>query len=181
MALKSTVFKAELQVTDLDRHYYASHALVIARHPSETDERLMVRLLGFALNADDRLTFGVGLSTPDEPDLSLRSLTGELDCWIDVGLPDSRALRKAAGRARRVVVYAYGKNVSTWWGKEQAECARIGNLDVIAFDAAATESLAQLADRNMRVHCLIQEGDVTITVGDEASAVLTPVRLKTVG
>jgi uncharacterized protein YaeQ len=108
MALKATIFKAELSVADIDRGVYRDHALTIARHPSETDERMMVRLLAFALHADERLEFGRGLSAEDEPDLSRRDLTGTLEQWIEVGLPDEREVRKACGRAREVFVYAYG-------------------------------------------------------------------------
>ena len=118
MALKSTIFKAELSVADIDRGYYGDHALTIARHPSETDERMMVRLLAFALHADDALTFGRGLSSEDEPDLSRRDLTGTIELWIDVGLPDERDLRKACGRSREVHVYAYGgRACALWWEK----------------------------------------------------------------
>ncbi|MDH5265089.1 MAG: YaeQ family protein, partial [Betaproteobacteria bacterium] len=105
MALKATIFKAELTVSDLDRGHFETHALTLARHPSETDERMMVRLLAFALNADERLAFGRGLSSEGEADLVLTDLTGAIDLWIDVGLPDEREIRKAAGRASRVVVY----------------------------------------------------------------------------
>src|SRR6516164_945881 len=108
MALKSTIFKATVQISDLDRHYYAEHALTIARHPSETDERMMVRLVAFVLNADERLEFGKGLSTDDEPDLWLRDLTGAVEAWIEVGLPDERRLRRASGRSEVVKLYAYG-------------------------------------------------------------------------
>src|SRR5512147_3279852 len=106
MALKSTIFKAELQISDMDRNYYGSHSLTIARHPSETDERMMVRLLAFALHANEGLAFGRGLSTDDEPDLWQRDLTGAIRLWIDVGLPDEKLLRRACGRADEVVVYA---------------------------------------------------------------------------
>jgi uncharacterized protein YaeQ len=116
MALKSTIFKAELSVADIDRGYYRDHILMIARHPSETDERMMVRLLAFALHADDALTFGRGLSTQDEPDVWRRDLTGAIEQWIDVGLPDEREVRKACGRAREVYVLAYGgRAVDLWW------------------------------------------------------------------
>jgi uncharacterized protein YaeQ len=98
MALKATVVKAELQVSDMDRHYYASHNLTLAQHPSETDERLMVRLLAFALNADERLEFGKGLSSDDEPDLWRRDYTGDIELWIDLGQPDESRIRKASGR-----------------------------------------------------------------------------------
>src|SRR5690242_13559913 len=108
MALKSTIFKATLAVADLDRGYYAEHALTVARHPSETDERMMVRLLAFALHADERLEFGRGISSDDEPALWLKEYSGEIRLWIEVGLPDERLLRRAAGRADQVVVLAYG-------------------------------------------------------------------------
>src|SRR6202165_3675547 len=108
MALQSTIFKAELTVSDLDRNHFATHSLTLARHPSETDERMMVRLLAFALNADEALEFGRGLSAEGEPDLVKKDLTGAIELWIDVGLPDEREIRKAAGRARAVKVYVYG-------------------------------------------------------------------------
>ena len=93
MAPKATVIKAELQVTDLDRHYYASHNLTLAQHPSETDERLMVRLLAFALHADERLEFGRGLSDEDEPALWKRNYSDEIELWIELGQPDESRLR----------------------------------------------------------------------------------------
>src|SRR3954469_6973005 len=116
MAIKATVFKAQLQVSDLDRGHFATHALTLARHPSETDERMMVRLLAFALDADERLEFGRGLSAEDETDPTLTDLTGAIELWIEVGLPDEREIRKAAGRARHVKVYLYGgRAASMWW------------------------------------------------------------------
>ena len=108
MALKATIFKAELQVADMDRHYYGSHVLTVARHPSETDERMMVRLLAFALHAQDALAFGKGLGAQDEPDLWLRNLTGAIDLWLDVGLPEEKRVRRACGRAEQVCIYCYG-------------------------------------------------------------------------
>ncbi len=117
MALKATIFKVELQVADMDRSYYGDHALTIARHPSETDERMMLRVLAFALHAGPDLAFGKGLSTDDEPDLWQRDLTGAIALWIDVGQPDEKLLRRACGRAREVVVYAYGRGVDLWWDR----------------------------------------------------------------
>src|SRR5512137_3173344 len=107
MAQGATVYRTDLTVSDLDRGVYAQHAVTLARHPSETEERLMVRLLAFALHADDALEFGRGLSTEDEADLWQRDPAGVLVRWIDVGLPDERTIRKACGRAREVVVLAY--------------------------------------------------------------------------
>src|SRR5471032_971236 len=102
MALKSTIYKANLQVADMDRHYYADHALTIACHPSETPERMMVRVLAYALNAHERLGFGKGLSDVEDPDLSLKDLTGRVQLWIEVGLPDDKTVLKACGRADAV-------------------------------------------------------------------------------
>jgi uncharacterized protein YaeQ len=111
MALNSTIYKVELQISDMDRHYYATHALTLARHPSETEERLMVRLLAFALYADDRLEFGKGISDEDEPALWRKAYTDEIELWIELGQPDEARIRKACGRSRQVVVINYGGNV----------------------------------------------------------------------
>lgn len=166
MALKSTVFKATLNVSDLDRGYYAEHGLTLARHPSETDERMMVRLLAFALFADERLEFGKGLSTTDEPALWLKEYSGEIRLWIEVGLPDERSLRKAAGRAAEVVLLAYGgRAVDIWWAKEGPALARIDNLRVFAIDGEQSAALAGLAERTMQLQCTIQDGQVWFTDG----------------
>ena len=115
MALKSTICKASLQVADMDRNYYADHALTLARHPSETDERMMARVLAFALNAHERLEFGKGLSDTEEPDLWQKDLTGLTEHWIEVGQPDDKRLLRASGRSARVTVYAYGNRADLWW------------------------------------------------------------------
>ena len=168
MALKSTIFKAELQVSDLDRNHFASHALTLARHPSETDERMMIRLLAFALNADERLEFGPGLSSEDEPDLVKRDLTDAIDLWIDVGLPDERAVRKAAGRAREVKVYAYGgRSAALWWAQIEAPLARTRNLSVFEIGEDVAGALTALAARNMRLDCTIQDAQVWLAAGGE--------------
>ncbi len=167
MALKSTVVRAELQVSDLDRHYYAAHNLTVAQHPSETDERLMVRLLAFALFADERLEFGRGLSQDDEPDLWLRQLTGEIDLWIDLGQPDEARVRKACGRSRRVVVVNYsGRGADLWWEKAGNGLARSRNLTVLALDADTVEQLAALMGRSMRLNVMIQDTEIQVLGGD---------------
>src|SRR5512134_968086 len=154
MALKSTIFKATLNIADMDRPYYGEHNLTLARHPSETDERMMVRLLAFALFADERLEFGRGLSAEDEPALWLKEYSGDIRLWIEVGLPDERVLRKAAGRAAEVVVLAYGgRAVDLWWAKEGAALARLDKLRVLALDAETSAALAALAQRGMQLQC----------------------------
>lgn len=173
MALKATIFKAELQVSDTDRGHYATYPLTLARHPSETDERMMVRLLAFALDADEALEFGPGLSSEGEPDLVHRDLTGAIALWIDVGLPDEREIRKAAGRARAVKVYTYGgRSADLWWTQNRAALERLSNLSVIEIPAEASQAMAKMAERNMRVECTVQEGDVWLASGGETLHVL---------
>lgn len=161
MALRSTIYRASLNVSDLDRGVYAQHELTLARHPSETEERLMVRLLAFALHADDALVFGRGLSTEDEPDLWQRDPTGVIELWIDVGLPDEKDVRKACGRAARVVVFAYGaRRVEAWWQQNCVAFARQSNLSVIMLSAEDTSTLQSLAAKSMQLSCTVQEGHV---------------------
>jgi uncharacterized protein YaeQ len=157
MALKATICKASLQVSDMDRGYYADHALTVARHPSETDERMMVRLLAFALNGHEHLAFGKGLSDTDEPDLWQKDLTGVIEHWIEVGQPDEKRLLRACGRAGRVTVYAYGTGADLWWKPLADRLERAKNLSVYRVPTPATQALGKLAARNMQLQCTIQE------------------------
>lgn len=178
MALKATVHRVDLQISDLDRHYYASHSLTLAQHPSETDARLMVRLLAFAMYAQERLEFGRGLSADDEPDLWLKSLTGEIEHWIELGQPEEAALRRACGRARRVTLIGYsGRAFDIWWEKNVAALARCGNLDVIALPAGTAEALSGLLTRGMRLQCLVQEGELQL-MSETATVSATPTVLQ---
>ena len=174
MALKATIFKATLNIADMDRHYYADHHLTIARHPSETDERMMIRLLAFVLNASERLEFTRGLSTDDEPELWQRSLSGEIELWVELGLPDESRLRKACNRADRVILYTYGgRAVPLWWEKHPGKLTRFNNLTIINLLPEGTEPLADLAARSMNLQCTIQDG--TVNIGNEETLVsLTP-------
>jgi uncharacterized protein YaeQ len=167
VALKSTIFKAELSIADIDRGYYREHALTLARHPSETDERMMVRLLAFALHADEALQFGRGLSAEDEPDLVQRDLTGAIERWIEVGLPDEREVRKACGRAREVVVLAYGgRAVDLWWEAARATLERQDRLAVSEVPPDTSAALAAMASRSMRLNVTIQEGHAFVADSD---------------
>ena len=169
MALKATVFKAELQIADMDRNYYQNHSLTVARHPSETDERMMVRILAFALYASDALTFGKGIAADDEPTLWEKDLTGTIERWIDVGHPEEREIRKACGRAKHVVIISYGRAAEQWWHQNSDKLQRISNLTVLQLSSAATSSLAALVSRNMVLQCTIQEKLMWLTT--EAGAV----------
>jgi uncharacterized protein YaeQ len=163
MAIKATVFKAALQIADMDRHYYADQALTLARHPSETDERMMVRLLAFALYTEEGLAFGKGISSDDEPDLWHKDLTGSIRRWIEVGLPDERVIRKASGRADQVVVVSYGRAADIWWNESRDKLQRLNNLTVLRLPNETTLALAALASRTMQLQCTIQEGHIMVT------------------
>ncbi|MFA6921264.1 MAG: YaeQ family protein [Gallionella sp.] len=163
MAIKATVFKATLQIADMDRYYYADHPLTVAQHPSETEERMMVRLFAFALFADEALTFGQGISNDDEPDLWQKDLTGAIERWIVVGLPDERAIRKACGRADKVVIVSYGRAADIWWNENRSKLTRLENLTVMRLPTETTQALAKLVSRTMQLQCTIQEGHMMIT------------------
>ena len=161
MALKATIFKAELQVSDMDRNYFQSHSLTVARHPSETDERMMIRLLAFAFNADELLQFTKGISTDDEPDLWLKNLHGDIEHWIELGLPDERRIRKGCNRAKRVTVYAYGeRSASIWWKNIEADLGRFDNLTVNYLSPEDTNAISAMTERNMSLQATVQEGDI---------------------
>lgn len=159
MALRSVVHKVELAVADVDRGIYADYTLTLAQHPSETVERMMVRLLAFVLLADDGLKFGRGLSAEDEADLWCHDATGVIALWVEIGCPDVRAVRKASGRARHVVVVATGeRRTEVWWKDSGIEFARLPNLSVCAIDDVAIAALAERAARSMRLAATIQDG-----------------------
>ena len=181
MALKATIFKATLQLADMDRAVYVDHAVTLARHPSETDERMMVRLLAYALHAPagtqhGALEFAKGLWDTDEPELWQKDLTGQIVHWIDVGQPDERRLLRASGRAGRVTVISYGTSVPIWWSGIANKIARAANVDVWQIPAAQAQALAGLAQRGMQLQVSVQDG--TVWVGDgERSVEIVPQRL----
>ncbi len=167
MALGATIHKATLTVSDLDRGYFATHPLVVARHPSETDERMMMRLLAFAMFASESLAVGRGLSEAEEPALVDRDLTGTMGLHVEVGLPDERAILKASGRAERVAVLAYGRSVDLWWKGVGPGVARARNLTVIHIDTDASRALATMAGRAMNLQATLQEGLIWFSDSDE--------------
>ena len=163
MALRAIIYKAELQIADMDRHYYADHALTIARHPSETDERMMVRLLAYAIYAQDGIAFTKGLFDVDEPEVWVKSLTGEITLWIDLGQPDEARIRRACGRAERVVLLCYSSSCDVWWKQIASKLTRFSNLTVLQLPAETSQALASLAERNMRLQCMVQDGEIWIS------------------
>lgn len=182
MALKSTVYKAQLQIADMDRQLYADHALTLALHPSETEERLLVRLLAFALQVphDDHrgaLQFARGLSDTDEPDLWQHDLSGQLVHWLEVGQPDERRLARACGRAERVTLYAYGSAAPVWWAPLQGKVARLSNLAVWQIPAPQAQALAGLAARSMQWQVTVQDGLAWVADGRQ-TVEIAPMALK---
>ena len=186
MALKSTVFKATLAVADIDRGYYADHSLTIARHPSETDERMMVRLAAFAFNAhavqtvchgDATLAFGAGLSTPEDPDVVLRDFTGRTRLWIEVGQPEDRPIAKACAQSDAVAVYAYAPAAEVWWRGIEGKLSRLAHLSVWRIPAAQSQALQALAQRTMQLQATIQEGHLMLS-DSKITVDVQPERLK---
>jgi uncharacterized protein YaeQ len=160
VALKATIHKAELEIVDMDRNYYATHRLTLACHPSETGERLMIRLLAFALNAHERLEFGKGISDADEPDLWLKDLAGAIELWVELGHPDERVLAKAVGRSERVVVYTYSARPELWWEPIRRRFEGERRLSVFHVDARSAEALGWMAKSSMSLQCSIQDGEI---------------------
>lgn len=181
LALKSTIYKATLQIADMDRGLYADHTLTLALHPSETEERLMVRLLAFALSVpeddhDGALVFARGLSDTDEPDVWRHALDGTLRQWIEVGQPDERRLLRACGRAGQVGIWAYAASTPIWWQGLATRMARQRNLTVWQLPAAQSQALGALAERSMQLQVNVQEGQVLVVHG-ERMVELHPQRL----
>ena len=174
MAPNATIYRLELQASDMDRHYYAEHALTLAQHPSETPERLMARLIAFVLFADERLEFGRGLSNEEDPALWQRDYGGEIEHWIDLGQPDESRIRKACGRARQVTVVNYGGHAAElWWNRQAATLGKLKNLSVIELDPQAIEAALPLLERSMRLTSMIQDGELQL-MNDRTSIALTP-------
>jgi uncharacterized protein YaeQ len=184
MATKSTIYKAHLQIADIDHGYYADHPLTLARHPSETDLRMMVRLVALAAQAhelqdtcrgDGTLVFGAGLSDPDDPDVSLTDFTGRKRLWIEVGQPDDKPLVKACSKADAVVVYAFGPAADVWWKGIAPKLARLDKLSVWRLPAEAASMLSGLAERSMQLQATIQEGEITLS-STQGSVHLVPIQ-----
>ena len=186
MALKSTIFKANLQVADIDHNYYADHALTLARHPSETDERMMVRLVALALNAhelqdtcggDGTLAFGAGLSDPDDPDAHLTDFTGRKRLWIEVGQPEDKPLAKACSQADAVRVYVFNHAAEVWWKGIETKLTRLDKLQVWRLPTEGAQALAGLAERSMQLQATVLDSVLTLS-SDKGSVSLEPVRWK---
>jgi uncharacterized protein YaeQ len=173
MALKATIYKADLQIADMDRGVYGDHALTIARHPSETDERMMARVLAYALYAQDGIVFTKGLFDVDEPEVWVKNLAGEITLWIDLGQPDEARIRRACSRAEQVVVLCYSSSCDVWWKQIASRLTRFVNLTVLQLSTDTSQALAALAERGMRLQCMVQDGDIWLNTETQS----VPVKL----
>lgn len=170
MAIKATIYKASLNIADMDRNYYAEHNFTLAKHPSETDLRLMIKLVAFILNADEELLFTKGISQDDEPDLWQKALDGDIKLWIDLGQPDEKRIRKACGRSEKVIIYMYQEGSAlAWWKQMQGTLGRFKNLSVryLKIDG----DIEFLAKRAMDLQCNISDGELSVIEGEKSIAV----------
>lgn len=171
MAAKATIYKALLNIADMDRHYYAEHNLTLAQHPSENDLRLMVRLTAFVLNANETLMFCKGISQDDEPDLWQKSLSGDIELWIDLGQPDEKRIKKACGRSEQVIIYTYQEGMATAWFKQiENSLKRFNNLQV--FYLKMDGDIESLTKRSMDLQCNISDNELTL-IDNENSVLIT--------
>ena len=175
MAISSTINKVSINIADMDRQYYQSHELTVAQHPSETNFRFMIRLIAFMLNASERLKFTKGLSTDDEPDLWEKTLSDDIELWIDLGQPDEKRIRKACGRARQVIIYTYhDRKAKVWWDQQKDKLKRFDNLRVFHINALELDSMIH---RSMKLQCSIQDGEIYIN-DDNVNLIITLDRLE---
>jgi len=159
MALKPTIYKAKIALSDVNRNYYDTLNLTIAQHPSETLERMMVRLLAYGINAHEHLVFTKGISSPDEPDLWIRSLDDNIDLWIDVGEPAFERIKKASHIATQLKIYCFNGKADVWWKQNEAQFAGL-DISVFQFAWGEIQTLAALVERTM---------DLSLTItGDSA-------------
>ncbi len=173
MALKATINKATIHLSDMDRNYYDTLNLTIAQHPSETDKRMMIRLLAFILNANENLQFGKGVSDEDEAAIWQINYAEEIELWIELGQLDEKRLKKACNRAKQVKLYCYGSSADTWWAQSESKLRQFDKLSVEQFSDETAEALAERISRTMEFQVSIQDGQLWLTSGDDTLLIET--------
>jgi uncharacterized protein YaeQ len=167
MAAKATIFKAQINIADMDQHYYAEHNLTLAQHPSENDLRLMVRLIAFILNANETLAFCKGISQDDEPDLWQKTLGGDIELWIDLGQPDEKRIKKACGKSERVIIYTYQEGMATAWFKQlENSLKRFNNLSIVYLNIEG--DIESITERSMNLQCNMSDNELTLINGEQS-------------
>ena len=177
MALKATINKATIHLSDMDRHYYDTLQLTVAQHPSETNRRMMIRLIAFVLNANEHLQFGKGVSDEDEAAIWQINYSDEINLWIELGQLDEKRLKKACNQAKAVKLYCYGSSVNTWWSQVELNMNKFERLSIEQFEPSTCEALVKLLSRNMEFQCSIQDGQLWLTSGEETLLIET-IKLK---
>lgn len=171
MAAKATIYKALLNIANMDTHYYAEHNLTLAKHPSENDLRLMIRLIAFIQNANESLVFCKGIAEDNEPDLWQKNLSGDIELWIDLGQPDEKRIKKACGRSEKVIIYTYQEGMATAWYKQiEKSLKRFKNLEVVYLNIDG--DIASLAERSMTLQANISDYELTL-ISNENSIVIS--------
>ena len=168
MALKSTINKATVHLSDMDRNYYDTIQLTIAQHPSETDRRMMIRLIAYVLNASENLQFGKGVSDEDEAAIWRINYSEVIELWIELGQLDDKRLKKACNRAQEVKLYCYGSSVDTWWQQSKSKLNQFSKLSIESFSEETAQALELLADRSMEFQISIQDAQVWLTSGEQS-------------
>lgn len=177
MATKATIYKALLNIANMDTNYYNEHNLTLALHPSETELRLMARVVAFILNANEDLAFCKGISEDDEPDIWEKDLDGSIKLWIDLGQPDEKRIKKACGRSEKVIIYTYQENMASPWFKQlENNINRFKNLSIIHLNIQE-EEIEELAKRSMVLQCNISDEELTL-INDNKSVIVTQNKLK---
>ena len=164
MALKPTIYKLKIALTDLNRNYYDTLNLTIAKHPSETLERMMARMLVFCINAQENLSFAKGLNVAEEPDIWVHTLDNQISLWIDVGEPAADRIKKASRLASTVKVYSFNSKSAIWWKQEQAKFSKL-MVSVFQFQWENIQSLTLLVQRTMDLSVTITEDSAYIASG----------------
>jgi len=173
MALKATINKATIHLSDMDRNYYDTLQLTIAQHPSETDQRLMIRLIAYILNAHENLEFGKGVSDEDEAALWQINYSEVIELWIELGQLDEKRIKKACNRSQKVKLYCYGSSVDTWWSQSASKMRQFSKLSIEQFSEETSLALAKLISRSMEFQCSIQDNQLWLTSGDETLLIET--------
>lgn len=176
MALKATIYKADLNIANMDVHQYGDYQFTMALHPSETIERLMVRVLAYARFADERLEFTKDLFETDEPALWQKDLTGQLEKWIEVGSPDEDKVKKASARCKEVIVITYGSSVDDWY-KRNSKLKTLKNVQVLQLTEKSTAEIQSLCERTMQLQLNIMDGEWTL-ISDQGQAEIEWIQLQ---
>lgn len=170
MALKPTIYKAQVSLADSDRECFDELSLTLAKHPSETIERMAARLLAYCLNSARGLEFTKGISTAEEPDIWQHNDSGEIEHWIELGQPEEPRLRKACGKAKRVSVYAFGKSSDTWWRINGEPIAALPRITVWQFPWDQVVAAAELLNRTVQLNVSIVGGTLYLDNGSHSSS-----------